>query len=151
MAAMPFVSLPEGLRVRPDGTWVVGNEPVAHDRSLFYFKSHLVFEDGGAFVVDGARRLDVVVEGPAFQVVLLAVDPMRGEARATLDDGTQEAISDESLGMDAERGRFECAVRGGRARAALSRGAHQVLLDHAEEEEGRFYLRAGVRRFRIRT
>jgi len=147
----PLVTLPEGLCVRKDGTWVVGDVPVAHDRSLFYFKSHLVFEDGGAFVVDGPRRLPVVVEGPAFEVLLLGVDPLRGEARATLDDGTEVPITDEALGMDADSGLFECAVRGGRARAALSRGAHQTLLDHAEEDEGRFYLRAGVRRFRIRT
>jgi hypothetical protein len=147
----PLVTLPEGLRVRRDGTWVVGDEPVAHDRSLFYFKSHLVFDEGGAFVVDGARRLQVAVDGPAFQVIALGVDPLRGEARATLDDGTEEPIGDESISIDADSGRFECAVRGGRARAALSRGAHQALLDHAEEDQGRFYLRAGLRRFRIRA
>ncbi|HET7295470.1 MAG TPA: hypothetical protein VFM88_23850 [Vicinamibacteria bacterium] len=146
-----FVRLPEGLRVRSDGTWVIGNAPVAHDRSLFYFKSHLVFEGGGAFVVDGGRRLPIAVEGPAFEVIRLSVEPLRGEARVTLDDGTEEAIADETLGMDAASGQFECAVRGGRARAVLSRAAHQSLLAHAEEEGGRFYLRAGPRRFRIRT
>ena len=147
----PFVTLPEGLRVRTDGTWLVGDQRVAHDRSLFYFKSHLVFEEGGAFVVDEARRLAVSVDGPAFAVIRLAVDPLRGEARVTLDDGTEEAVTDEVLGMDAETGQFECSVRNGRARAILSRGAHQALLEHAEEEAGRFYLRAGLRRFRIRT
>lgn len=146
-----FVTLPEGLRVREDGRWLVGDVAVAHDRSLFFFKSHLVFEEGGAFVVDGARRLPVAVEGPAFEVVRLAVDSLSGEARATLDDGTEEVVADDALGMDAASGQFECAVRGGRARAVLSRGAHQALLKHVEEENGRFYLRAGLKRFRIRT
>lgn len=146
-----FVPVPEGLRVRSDGAWVVGDQPVAHDRSLFYFKSHLVFEAGGAFIADGDRRLPIEVAGPAFEAIRLDVDPLKGEVRVTLDDGTEELLGDQALGMDAGSGRFECAVRGGLARAVLSRGAHQTLLDNAEEEEGRFYIRAGLRRFVIRT
>lgn len=146
-----FVPIPEGLRVRSDGAWVVDDQPVAHDRSLFYFKSHLVFDAGGAFIVDGERRLSILVEGPAFEVIRLDVDALKGEVRVTLDDGTEETLGDEALGMDTHSGRFECGVRGGLARAVLSRGAHQTLLDHAEQEDGRFYLRAGLRRFAIRT
>jgi len=146
-----FVPIPEGLRVRSDGTWVVDDQPVAHDRSLFYFKSHLVFEGVDAFIADGERRLPIAVEGPPFEVIRLEVDALKGEVRVTLDDGTEETLGEEALGMDAESGRFECAVRGGLARAVLSRGAHQTLLDHAEEEEGRFYLRAGLRRLTIRA
>jgi hypothetical protein len=146
-----FVPVPEGLRVRKDGAWVVDDQPVAHDRSLFYFKSHLVFEGAEAFIADGDERLPIVVEGPAFEVIRLDVDAMRGEVRATLDDGTEETLGDEALGMDSESGRFECAVRGGLARAVLSRAAHQTLLDHAEQDEGRFFVRAGMRRFAIRA
>src|SRR5262245_5875589 len=101
-----------------------------------------MFEDGGVFVVDGDRRLAVRVEGPAFEVIRLVVDPLKGEARTTLDDGTEEMIADETLGIDPDTSRFECSVRGGRARASLSRGAHQTILEHAEEEDGRAYLRA---------
>ena len=50
--------------------------------------------------------------------------------------------------MNDETGRFECAVRGGRFRARLSRGAHQLLLDHVVEEDGAFFLRVGPRRIR---
>jgi hypothetical protein len=146
-----FVSLPESLRVDADGTWRTGEAPVSHARSLAYFKAHLVFEDAGAFVVDGARRLLVRVEGPAFEVVRLSVDATRGELRVELDDGSAEPLPPDGLGMDARSGRFECRVRGGRARALLSRGAHQALLEHAVEEDGRFYVRAGTARFPIRT
>lgn len=146
-----FVPIPEGLRVRSDGAWVVDDQPIAHDRSLFYLKSHLVFEGARAFIADGDRRLPIRVEGPAFEVIRLDVDAMKGEVRVTLDDGTQEPLGDEALGIDKDGGRFECTVREGLARAVLSRGAHQTLLDHAEEEDGRFYLRAGLRRFAIRA
>jgi hypothetical protein len=53
--------------------------------------------------------------------------------------------------MDQETGRFECAVRGGRFRARLSRSAHQMLLDHVGEENGAFFLRIGSRRITLRT
>jgi hypothetical protein len=146
-----FVTIPEGLRVDPDGSWRIGDEPVSHDRSLVFFKSHLVFEEDGAFIVNAGRRLPVEIAGPAFEVVRLELDAQQGCARAILDDGTEETLGDEALGMDPETGRFVCAVRDGRARARLSRAAHQTLIEHAEEEAGAFYLRAGLQRLRIRT
>jgi len=146
-----FVTIPRGLRVDPDGRWRIGEEFVCHDRSLVFFKSHLVFEEDGAFIEDAGRRLPVEVSGPAFEVVRLDLDAVRGQAIVILDDGSAEALGDASLGINPDTGRFECAVRGGRASAMLSRGAHQTLLEHAEEENGRFYLRSGLARFAIRT
>ena len=110
-----------------------------------------MFEDGGVYVVDGAQRMPVDVSGPPFQVVSLVVDGAASRATAVLDDGSVEPVRASSLGMDEATGRFECAVRGGRARAVLSRGAHQALLRHAEEEGGSFYLRAGQQRIPVRT
>jgi hypothetical protein len=60
-------------------------------------------------------------------------------------------VEDGSLGMNTETGRFECAARGGRSRALLSRGAHQALLDRLEDQGGRFVLRVGRRRIGVRT
>ena len=51
-----------------------------------------------------------------------------------LDDGSEESLTE--VGMDAVSGRFYCAVRGGRARAVLSRAAHQALIEHVEQEDG---------------
>jgi hypothetical protein len=144
-------TIPEGLRVLADGSWRVGELPVVHDRGLVYLKSHLVFENGGAFVVDGARRMPVVVEGPAFEATQLRLDFERGSASVILDDGTEESLTSTSLGMSEETGRFECAVRGGLARAVLSRAAHQVLLEHVDQEDGRFFLRVGAVRIPVRT
>lgn len=135
----------------PDGSWRVGEHAVAHAAGLRYLKAHLVFEEGGAFVAVGPRRVPVILEGPAFEASALRVDAQTGEARVTLDDGSEEPVGDDALGMDADSGRFECVVRGGRARALLSRAAHQALLQHAKEDGGRFYLRAGRRRIPIRT
>jgi hypothetical protein len=53
--------------------------------------------------------------------------------------------------MNEETGRFECLVRGGRARALLSRAAHERLLEKVEEEAGRFFLEVGSRRLWIRA
>src|SRR5262245_11752953 len=147
----PHWEIPEGLRVLPDGSWRVGDHQVIHPPTLRYLKSHLVEEEGTPVVVDGSQRLPITVEGPPFEVVTLVLEAARGTATAVLDDATEEPIRDTSLGMNDETGRFECAVRGGRFRAHLSRAAHQMLLDNVVEEEGAFYLRVGSRRIRIRT
>jgi hypothetical protein len=110
-----------------------------------------VFEDGGAFVVDGPQRTPVAVEGPAFLVTRLVLDAGRAEASAVLDDGSSEPLTGDALGMNEETGRFECLVRGGRARALLSRAAHERLLEKVEEEAGRFFLEVGSRRLWIRA
>ncbi|HEV8253926.1 MAG TPA: hypothetical protein VGQ78_04175 [Vicinamibacteria bacterium] len=143
--------IPEGLRILPDGAWTVGELHVVHPPSLRYLKAHLVFEDGGPFIVDGPQRMPVTVDGPPFEAVRLVVDEATQKAWVVLDDGSREAVEDGSLGMNAETGRFEAAARGGRSRALLSRGAHQALLERLEEEGGRFFLRAGRRRIAVRT
>ena len=143
--------IPQGLRVFPDGSWRVGEYHVIHPPSLRYFKAHLVAEDGAAFIVDGAQRMEVEIGGPAFQVTSLVLDRDRGEARAVLDDGSVEALDDDTVSMNHATGRFECSVRQGRFRAILGRGPHQALLDHLEEEAGRFFLRVGARRIAVRT
>jgi hypothetical protein len=142
---------PEGVRVGSDGSWSVGEFRIHHVPSLRFLKAHLVFDEDGAFLVEGARRLPVVVDGPAFEVTELRLDTATGEARALLDDGSEEVIGPDSLATDARTGRIECLARGGRARAAFSRAAHQALLDHVEDARGRFYLRVGGRRVPIRA
>jgi hypothetical protein len=143
--------IPQGLRVFPDGTWRVGEQHVIHPPSLRYFKSHLVREDEGVFIVDGPQRMPVVVDGPAFQAVSLVVDHEKEQAHVVLDDGSSEAVVDLALGMSRDTGRFECQVRGGGFSAILVRGPHQTLLEHLEEVGGRFFLRVGQRRIAIRT
>ncbi len=144
-------NIPEGLRVAPDGTWHVGELPVAHGAALRWLKQHLVFDAAGAWVRDGDRRLPVRIEGPPLEVLTLRLDPQTGVVRLGLDDGAEETLADGALGMDPESGRFECAVRGGRARARLSRGATQQVLDWVEEHEGGFVLRVGDRTLTLRT
>ncbi|HET8647099.1 MAG TPA: hypothetical protein VFO85_16500 [Vicinamibacteria bacterium] len=143
--------IPQGLRVCPDGSWRVGEYHVIHPPSLRYFKSHLITENGGAYIVDGTQRMPVDVEGPAFRVVTLVLDADKEEARAVLDDGSVEPLTDGALGMNRESGQFECRVREGRFRARLGRGPHQVLLQHMEEDAGGFFLRIGDRRIAVRT
>ena len=143
--------IPQGLRVLRDGRWRVGELDVIHPPTLRYLKAHLVFDDAGAFIEDGPRRMAVEVDGPPFEVVALVVDETPPGAHVVLDDGSEEPVRDTSLGMDERTGRFECRVRSGRASAILSRGAHQTLLQHAEEEGGRFFLRAGTLLIPIRT
>jgi hypothetical protein len=151
--AMPsrLWEIPEGLTVRPDGSWRVGELHVIHPPTLRYLKSHLVFEPDGAFVVDGTQRMPVRVDGPPFEVTSLVIDGARGTVRAVLDDGSHETVGDDSLSMDPRTGRFHCRVRGGRAEAVLSRPAHQTLLGHVGQDAGRFFLQAGERRLPVRT
>jgi hypothetical protein len=148
---MDWWTAPEGVRVLPDGGWRVGGFAIAHEPSLRYLKARLVFEEEGAFLVEGHERVPVLVEGPAYEVTALQIDEAAGEARVLLDDGSEEPVAADALSLSAETGRFECLVRRGLARAVLSRGAHQLLLSHVEEEEGLFVLRVGSRRIPIRT
>jgi hypothetical protein len=143
--------VPEGLRVLADGSWRVGDLPIAHAAGLRYLKAHLVFENGGSYVAVGPARVPVAVGGPAFQAIALHVRPESGTAAVALDDGSEEPVGDDAIGMDPVSGRFECLVRGGKARAVLTRPAHQTLLEHAAEQGGRFFLRAGGRSIPIRT
>ncbi|HEU0094047.1 MAG TPA: hypothetical protein VFS78_18185 [Vicinamibacteria bacterium] len=143
--------IPEGLRVLPDGSWRVGDFQVLHPPTLRYLKAHLIDEGGAPFVADGEQRMPIQVEGPPFEVTTLVLDEAGGTATAVLDDASTELVRDASLGMDQETGRFECAVRGDRFRARLSRSAHQMLLDHVVEENGAFFLRVGPRRITLRT
>ena len=141
---------PEGVRVAPDGSWSVGEFRIVHLPSLRFLKERLVFEDEGAFLVEGERRLPVAIDGPAFEVVELRLDAEASVASVVLDDGSEEVLGPDSLATDARTGRLECLARGGRARAAFSRAAHQALLEHVEEVGGRFFLRVGRRRLSIR-
>jgi hypothetical protein len=143
--------IPQGVRVAPDGTWTVGEFRIVHAPSLRFLKERLVFEDAGAFLVQGDKRMPVVVEGPAFEVTELRLVLEAGEALAVLDDGSVEALGPDSLTTDPATGRAECTARGGRARAVFSRGAHQVLLQNVEEAGGRYFLRVGERRLPIRA
>jgi hypothetical protein len=143
--------IPEGLRVLPDGTWRVGDHQVLHPPTLRYLKAHLVSDEGGTFIVDGAQRMPIEVEGPPFEVTTLVRDEAAGTAAVVLDDGSTERVVDGALGMNAETGRFECRVRGGAFRARLSRAAHQMLLDNVVEEDSAFFLRVGPRRIALRT
>lgn len=148
---VPFFKAPSALRVLPDGGWRTGGMPVAHAGTLRYLKAHLVFEDEGIFVLDRGRRVPVSVEGPPFEVVRLEMDLERGVANAVLDDGSVEPIADDTVSMNDQTGRFEALVRQGRTKAGFTRAAHQALLEHAEEEGGRFFLRVGPIRLSIRT
>jgi hypothetical protein len=102
-------------------------------------------------VAQGDQRVPVTLDGPPFEVVSLVIDGAHGTARAVLDDGTEEIIREDSLGMDPLTGRFHCVVRGGQAHALLSRAAHQTLLAHAGEADGLFFLQAGDRRLPVRA
>jgi hypothetical protein len=144
-------TIPEGVHVRMDGSWHAGNLPMVHTPTLRYLKQHLVFEDAGAFIVDGARRMPVSIEGPAFEVVRLLLNPRAESACAVLDDGSEEPLGEDGVAMDEATGRFACRVRGGKATAFFSRAAHQTLLEQAEEEGGTFFLKLGARRIRIRA
>lgn len=144
-------SVPEGVRVGPDGAWSVGEFRIVHAPSLRFLKERLVFEEAGAFVVQGDRRLPVTVEGPAFEVTELRLVPDSGEAHVVLDDGSEETLGPDSLAADMKTGRLECTTRGGRARAVFSRAAYQALAEHVEEVGGRYFLRVGHRLLSIQV
>ena len=108
---------PEGIRVGPDGSWSVGEFRIVHLPSLRFLKARLVFEDEGAFLVEGDRRLPVAVEGPAFEVTELRLDAAAGEARVVLDDGSEEVVGPTPWGPTRARAAWSAwPAAGGRGR-----------------------------------
>jgi hypothetical protein len=144
-------AVPEGVRIDRRGEWSVGGFGIVHRPSLRYLKARLVFADDGAWLVEGSRRLPVSIDGPAFEVTTLRFDSVAGRAWAVLDDGSEEEIAQDALSLNEQTSRVECLVRDGRARALLSRGAHQTLLSLVERDGDRFFVRVGLRQIPVRT
>jgi hypothetical protein len=147
----PFWPFPTELRVLPDGTWKADGLTLVHGLALRYLKAHLVWEPGGAAVVDGAQRMGVRLEGPPLEVQSLEVDTKQGRVRAHLDDGSSELVGDGAIAMSETTGRFEFQARGGQFQALLSRGAHETLLASVEESDRGFVIAAGSASVTIRT
>ena len=141
--------IPEGLRVLPDGSWRVGDQAVTHARSLRYFKQRLVFEPEGPFLAEGTKRIPITIDGPPFQVETLTFDADKKEMSVHLDDASDETLPEAVVAMNPDTGRFECVVKGGKARAVLSPAAHDALLDRLEEDGGDFFVPFGDRRCRV--
>lgn len=141
--------IPEGLRILADGSWQAGEQALSHPRRLRRLKQRLSFEDGGTFLVDGDQRVPIVVDGPPLVVDTIAFDTAHGETRVQLDDGTEEVLADAVIRMSPETGKLECAVKSGRARAVLSRVAHDAVLDALEQEGGDFFVPLGGQRVRV--
>jgi hypothetical protein len=144
-----FWRVPEGVRVAADGAWTVGGLPIRHAPSLRELKSKLHFAEEGAYLLDGPSRLPIALEGPAFEVTRLRIDPDRGEGYVLLDDGTEEPLY--GLGMDETTGRLCCVVREGNARAILSRGAHQALMELVEVDDDHWFVAIGLCRLPVRV
>jgi hypothetical protein len=135
--------------VEADGAWTVGGLPIRHAPSLRELKSKLHFAAEGAYLMDGPPRLPVALEGPAFEVTRLRLDPDRGEGYVMLDDGTEEPLY--GLGIDGATGRLSCVVREGHARAVLSRGAHQALMEHVKVDDDHWFVAIGLCRLPVRV
>jgi hypothetical protein len=144
-----FWRTPEGVRVAADGAWTVGGLPIRHAPALRELKSKLQFAEEGAYLTDGRARLPIALEGPAFEVTRLRLDPERGEGHVLLDDGTEEPLY--GLGRDETTGRLCCVVREGQARALLSRAAHQALMELVETDDDHWFVAIGLRRLPVRV
>ena len=97
---------PEGVRVSPDGSWSVGEFRIVHLPSLRFLKERLVFEDEGAFLVEGERRL------------------LRQGDRHRLARRVPQVLDDDAL-----RGR-------GDARALDGHDVHLVRVEHEQRARG---------------
>ena len=115
---------PDGVRVGPDGDWNVGEFRIAHLPSLRFLKARLVFEDEGAFLVEGVPPPPRGRRGPGVRGHGAAARPVAGEARVLLDDGNEEVLGPDSLGTEPQHGpRRVPGPRRAGERGVLARGA----------------------------
>lgn len=131
-----------------DGRWYSDGEPIVNQRIADLFSRHLTrHPDGGYQIAMGDERARIEVEDTPYVVVGVEGDAQRG-LTVHLNDGSAEVLDLRSLrsGADAV---LSCAVKAGRERARFLRAAYYQLAPFIEQDDGRFYIVSGDRRFPI--
>ena len=114
--------VPEGLSVRADGTWHVGEYPSLTSAACATSKRTSSSKRTGRSSWTARTASLWRSRVRPSRCSHLDVDHGKAEIRVALDDGSEELLTEGALGMDPVTGRLECRVRGG-SRAQPSREA----------------------------
>jgi len=136
------------FKVDEEGRLLWKGQEVSHPLVKRYFLSLMDRDEEGVWVRNQWQKLGVDMEGTPFYVEALREELKGGEMRlkAIINDGTQEVLDLSTLRI-APDNKVYCKIRGGKFEALLTLSAYWQLMRYLVEEEGRYYLELGSRRY----
>lgn len=131
--AMYTAYLEGSLKLSKTGEWRHNGQPFQNEKVAELFSRSIVWDDvsGRYYIQIGAQRATFECEDTAYFV--LAIDDNKAPWMLALSDGSTEPLEPHSL-TRGNKGQVYCRVHGNH-RARFSRGAHQVLLRAALDDE----------------
>jgi len=136
------------ISFRRDGRWYSDDEPINNPRIARLFSRCLRQTDDGRWQIAMADERALVEIEDTPWVVTRVTEDGREEFTLRLNDGSEEPLDPTSLTVGTGNVLYT-RVKGGRHPARFLRPAYYQLAHAIEEQDGRFLLRSGGRRFEI--
>jgi len=142
------------IYIDKEGKWYHEGAEIIRADFIKFFLQHMELDEQGRYVVNwNGQRCYVDVEDTAYvvrQVDFVAKNGGLQKAVIHLNDGTSEDLIPETLFVGNEEVLY-CHVKNGRFPARFLRPAYYQLAEKIVEEEGKFYLVLGDKKYPIRT
>ncbi len=137
------------FKINKNGTWSSDYGEVKHPGIKKYFSQLLKEKDGNFFISNGKSEVKVKVEETPFFVE--AVREKKTENKVTklmliINDGTVEELDPLTLKIK-EDNSIICEIKNKRFKAKFTLSAYWQLIEHVIEEEGKFYLKLGNKKW----
>ncbi|RLB85549.1 MAG: hypothetical protein DRH15_03260 [Deltaproteobacteria bacterium] len=150
-----FKDLPPCLiYIDKEGKWYHEGAEIIRPDFIKFFLEHMELDKKGRYIVNwNGQRCYVEVEDTAFvvrQVNFMAENGALERAVIHLNDGTKENLVPETLFVGNQEVLY-CRVKDGKFPARFLRPAYYQLTEKIVEEEGKFYLVLGDRKYPIET
>jgi len=138
------------IHIDKEGTWYHKGAQMIHREFIRLFYRHMELDPEGRYVIDlNGERCFVTVEDTAF--VVRRVDETGDSAAGLvlyLSDDTWEELVPKTLWVGGDNILY-CRVKGGKFPARFKRSAYYQLARYIEEEDGRYYLPLGGKRYPV--
>ena len=136
------------FRVDHEGRLYWKGQEVSHPLVRKYLLTLMDRDEEGVWVRNQWQRFGVHMEGTPFYVEALREREVDGEVilEAILNDGTREVLDLTTLRI-APDNKVYCKIKGGKFEALLTLSAYWQLVRYLVEEDGRYYLVLGSRRY----
>lgn len=138
------------ISFRKDGNWYSDDERIDNPRiALLFSKSIRRNPDGSFYLQVAEERASITVEDTPY-VIKAVEDDGRGGFVIVLNDDEREPLDPSSLEVGADNVLY-ARVKGGEFRARFLRPAYYHLSGNFEaDDSGRFFLRAGGKRYSLK-
>jgi len=137
------------FKIDKDGTWSSDYGEVKHPRIKRYLSQILKEENGNFTVSDGKSSARVKVEETPFFVEAIREEKKAGKTTGILliiNDDTIEKLDPSTLKIKKDNS-IICKIKNGRFKAKFTLSAYWQLIEHVIEEEGKFYLKLGDKKW----